>query len=124
MFDHFYLFCNQQKSGLRVDEKEQADKRVTWNDVDAAGCSGDTTVGEEASKDIDGGRVQDNGQEMDDELDWEDGSVPVENITENYLERHVKGLNVEFEAPDSGDSVTPQKPTRRASAEDKVNLFI
>ncbi|KAL5810062.1 hypothetical protein ACOSQ3_026758 [Xanthoceras sorbifolium] len=103
------------KSGLRIDEKQKVDKRVTWNDIDAAGCSRDTSG--DASRDVDGGRLQDNGQELDDS-DWEDGLIPVENFTDNPPESRIKGLTVEFETATSDDSLR-RKPTRRASAEDK-----
>ncbi|KAK0598443.1 hypothetical protein LWI29_034755 [Acer saccharum] len=103
------------KSGSRVDAKQEVDTRVTWNDIDAAGCSRDTMG--DASTDIDEGRLQDDGQEMDDS-DWEDGSIPVANFTDNHPESRIKGVTVEFETADSDDSVR-QKPTRRASAEDK-----
>ncbi|KAK2652472.1 hypothetical protein Ddye_012328 [Dipteronia dyeriana] len=103
------------KSGSRVDAKQEVDKRVTWNDIDAAGCSRDTMG--DASRDVDEGKLLDDGQEMD-HSDWEDGSIPVANFTDNHPESRIKGVTVEFETADSDDSVR-RKPTRRASAEDK-----
>lgn len=102
---------------LKVSGKQEVDKRVTWSDVDAHGCSIDAMGN--TLRELDEGRLQDNvldgGEEMYDS-DWEDGSIPVACSKENHPESDIKGVTIEF---DAADSVT-KKPVRRASAEDKV----
>ncbi|KAH9675408.1 DNA repair protein RAD4 [Citrus sinensis] len=103
-------------SVLKVSGKQEVDKRVTWSDVDAHGCSRDAMGN--TLRELDEGRLQDNvldgGEEMYDS-DWEDGSIPVACSKENHPESDIKGVTIEF---DAADSVT-KKPVRRASAEDK-----
>lgn len=91
--------------------------------MDAGGCS-KNAIGN-PSMEVDEERVErlqdnllDKSEEMNDS-DWEDGSVPVKNSTENDPESHIKGVTIEFDAEDSAR----RKPVRRATAEEKVNCI-
>lgn len=82
------------------------------------GCNRDAlqkTAGEER---LDGGSMQNASPENENELndlDWEDGSIPILDSTTN--------LPVTIEISETPNS-NRRKPSRRASAEDKVNYIL
>lgn len=53
------------------------------------------------------------------EMDWEDGTISIPEFSQGYSHDHGREVTVEFtESP----SYIQRKPSRRTSAEDKVNF--
>ncbi|KAF5480011.1 hypothetical protein F2P56_000787 [Juglans regia] len=99
--------------GPNRNDKLDVDPRDKWNISEVEGCNRDAlqkTAGEER---LDGGSIQnaspENVNELND-LDWEDGSIPILDSTTN--------LPVTIEIGETPNS-NRRKPARRSSAEDK-----
>ncbi|XP_059623197.1 DNA repair protein RAD4 [Cornus florida] len=100
-------------------DKESLDTRVTQNKKEAEGCSRDAIRNTPLENMVEGESFQETatgGKEEIDELDWEDGSIPILHSTNNHQNDTFRGMTIEFDrSPDSAK----RKPIRRASAEDK-----
>lgn len=119
----FFSFVSffQPKSGSKRSEIQDRDGRVTWNALDSEGCGRSAIRGSGLEKEVGGESSQDtflNSGEDIVESDWEDGSIPSLDSVDNHQNAGIKGVTVELSGlPDSSQ----RKPTRRASAEDKVS---
>uniref|UniRef100_A0A2P2LPW8 DNA repair protein complementing XP-C cells homolog isoform X1 n=1 Tax=Rhizophora mucronata TaxID=61149 RepID=A0A2P2LPW8_RHIMU len=111
------VFYVQAGSGQERKGKEVVNSRVTWNDLDGRSCTRDSVVSvpREVHGASSGYTVRDSNEEMDD-IDWEDGSLPVLDSKVSHPVKDNRQITIEFsELP----VLAKRKPIHRVTAEDK-----
>ncbi|KAA8547709.1 hypothetical protein F0562_004138 [Nyssa sinensis] len=114
--DNYLRQCDSAgklESGSERTDKKGLGTTVTQNMSEAEGCSRDAIQDTPLDNLVD---IHPDMKEETDELDWEDGSIPILYSTNNHQADSIEGVTIEFDGlPDS----TKRKSFRRASAEDK-----
>lgn len=103
-----------------MSESQGKDKQPTGTAFDA-NSDGTETMQHNSPQVKAGGRnSQHPNPEIEDELDWEDGSIHT-SISENNAEQPItNGVTVEFDVP---EDASKRKTIRRATAEEKVDCI-